>query len=149
MPKPPDCQLKCSILLKSSFYPILFLKNTTVKVAEKAIFPGEYLVELKEDTLNSRYYMELLLDEEFPDGFDKNDACLIVDDDLYWVNDPVTVQDMEDLLNSDKMYEEMNRRIEYLFETGQIGAGNIPFIDSLGQHGGYVIEVVGKPVDRP
>ena len=38
----------------------------------------------------------------------------------------------------------MNRRIEYLFETGQIGAGNIPFIDSLGQHGGYVIEVVGK-----
>ena len=77
-----------------------------MKVAEKAIFPGEYLVELKEDTLNSRYYMELLLDEEFPDGFDKNDACLIVDDDLYWVNDPVTVQDMEDLLNSDKMYEE-------------------------------------------
>lgn len=126
-----------------------FPKNTTVKVAEKAIFPGEYLVELKEDTLNSRYYMELLLDEEFPYGFDKNDACLIVDDDLYWVNDPVTVQDMEDLLNSDKMYEEMNRRIEYLFETGQIGAGNIPFIDSLGQHGGYVIEVVGKPVDRP
>lgn len=27
MPKPPDCQLKCSILLKSSFYPILFRKN--------------------------------------------------------------------------------------------------------------------------
>lgn len=140
---------KSLILSYSADYRRIFLKNTTVKVAEKAIFPGEYLVELKEDTLNSRYYMELLLDEEFPDGFDKNDACLIVDDDLYWVNDPVTVQDMEDLLNSDKMYEEMNRRIEYLFETGQIGAGNIPFIDSLGQHGGYVIEVVGKPVDRP
>jgi GMP synthase (glutamine-hydrolysing) len=28
MPKPPDCQLKCSILLKSSFYPILFSKKT-------------------------------------------------------------------------------------------------------------------------
>ena len=27
MPKPPDCQLKYSILLKSSFYPILFQKN--------------------------------------------------------------------------------------------------------------------------
>lgn len=28
MPKPPDCQLKCSILLKSSFYPILFPEKT-------------------------------------------------------------------------------------------------------------------------
>ena len=27
MPKPTDSQLKCSILLKSSFYPILFSKN--------------------------------------------------------------------------------------------------------------------------
>lgn len=28
MPKPTDSQLKCSILLKSSFYPILFPQNT-------------------------------------------------------------------------------------------------------------------------
>jgi len=73
---------KSLILSYSADYRRIFRKNTTVKVAEKAIFPGEYLVELKEDTLNSRYYMELLLDEEFPDGFDKNDACLIVDDDF-------------------------------------------------------------------
>jgi len=35
MPKPTDSQLKCSILLKSSFYPILFPKNLA--------FPNPYL----------------------------------------------------------------------------------------------------------
>lgn len=124
-------------------------KNISVSVAKQAVFDGEYLVELKTDTLNSRYYIELLLDEEFPEGFDKNDACLMIDDDLYWINDSVTIEDMNDWLNSDEMYAEMERRIDYLFETGQIARGVVPFVDSLGQHGGYIIDVVGVPADIP
>ena len=90
-----------------------YRKNISVSVAKQAVFDGEYLVELKTDTLNSRYYIELLLDEEFPEGFDKNDACLMIDDDLYWINDSVTIEDMNDWLNSDEMYAEMERRIDY------------------------------------
>ncbi|WP_353316194.1 hypothetical protein, partial [Parabacteroides distasonis] len=52
MPKPTDSQLKCSILLKSSFYPILFPKKMTLtadttwntQIKDAPIFPKEYLV---------------------------------------------------------------------------------------------------------
>lgn len=38
MPKPTDSQLKCSILLKSSFYPILFSKKTDTYINYEEIF---------------------------------------------------------------------------------------------------------------
>lgn len=37
MPKPTDSQLKCSILLKSSFYPILFREKTNKSISEYII----------------------------------------------------------------------------------------------------------------
>lgn len=88
---------------------------------------------------NGSYYTLLLLDKPLPAGLSHKDAYLEIDEDLFWVNDSVTVSEIP-LVGTGEAFNVFKNEV-LSHEYFMINKGNIEFDPSIGKYGGFIITI--------
>lgn len=127
----------------------LFPKKKSTTTRAFTIVPTEdtsveEYFEIEYDNITNVFYTNMLLAEPVPNEFDDNIFPLSIDEDLYWINDEMALNEIENFIGESIDSETFDNGL-LSAKVYKIAAGEISYNASLGLYGGYQVILIPNP----
>lgn len=113
---------------------------------ETTLVVDECFFEVVLDESTNTYEAIMLLDKPLPEGISADLSSLKIDEDIYWIKDEVTMEEINEIVvssNSAVLKDECQTEF-FVTDVYKIPSGTIKYDPVIGENGGYQVKLVDK-----